>query len=128
MKPKAVEGYILTFGFLCTYKTENIPTGDLVLIDKHLTTIMIRYKRNKYNFENIIKKGMSFFEDYCAGQEVDISVLSFVLQLISKNPNKDKNKVLTQLAQKLNKEHFFSKDEMIRNAKVLVNKYYGLGE
>ena len=54
MKPKVVEGYILAFGFLCTYKTENIPTGDLALI--------------------------------------------------------------------------FSRDEMIRNAKILVNKYYGLGE
>lgn len=128
MKPKAVEGYILAFGFLCTYKTENTTAGDLALIDKHLTIMMTKYKRNKYNFENIIKKGMSFFEDYCVDKEVDISVLSFVLQLISKNPNKDKNKVLTQLAQKLNREHFFSKDETIRNAKVLVNKYYGLGE
>ena len=128
MKPKAVEGYILAFGFLCTYKTENVPVGDLALIDKHLTLMMTKYKRNKYNFENIIKKGMSFFENYCVGQEMDVSVLSFILQLIVKNPNKDKNKVLTQLAQNLNKEHFFSKDEMIRNAKVLVNKYYGLGE
>lgn len=128
MKPKAVEGYILAFGFLCTYKTENAPIDDLALIDKHLTVMMTKYKRNKYNFENIIKKGMSFFEDYCIGQEVDISVLSFILQLIRKNPNRDKNRVLTQLAHNLNREHFFSKDEIVKNARVLVNKYYGLGE
>ena len=61
MKMKSVQGYIVAFGFLTCYKSENPVSGDLALIDKHLTLMMTKYKRNKYNFENIIKKGMSFF-------------------------------------------------------------------
>ena len=57
-----------------------------------------------------------------------MSVLSFVLQLISKNPNKDKKQSFNTISSQFKQRAFFSKDEMIRNTKALVNKYYGLGE
>ena len=64
------------------------------------------------------------FENYCKENDTVISVLSFVVQLIIKNPNWNKNIKLTNLAKELSKEKMFSKEDSIRNSKILVNKFY----
>ena len=124
MNTKSVQGYIVAFGFLTYYKSENPVSGNLALIDKHLELINTKFKRNKINFEKHFKKGADVFENYCKENDTVISVLSFVVQLIIKNPNWNKNIKLTNLAKELSKEKMFSKEDSIRNSKILVNNFY----
>lgn len=126
MNIKALQGYILAFSFLEMYKQEHKDLGDLTLIDNHIQIMMRKHKRNKISFESLLSKGWNFFDEYCGKKEAEMSVLAFILQLIIKNPNKDKNKALTNLAIQINKKELFSKDEAILNAKILVNRFYGL--
>ena len=126
MNIKAMQGYILAFGFMTYYKSENEVKGNLLAIDNQLKLIISKYKRNKINFDKYFRNGADYFENYCKENEVEISILAFVTQLIIKNPNKEKHKLLTELARNLNKEKMFSKEESIVKAKMLVNRFYNL--
>lgn len=124
MKMKAVRGYILATSFLNMYAEEHEIVGDLIPIRATLNAIVNRYvNRSKVNILKEVEKTWEYFSN-CVGEEYTVSVLTFCLQLIIKNPDRDKYKMLTSLALKLNKEHLFSKDEEVRNAKLLINKFY----
>lgn len=126
MKVKAIQGYLLSYNFMLCYKEEKAPLNDLALIDKHLEVIVTAYKRKDINMKKHLHKGWDFFGKYVEDEERPVSVLAFIVQLIIKNPDKNKYKALTNLAIKLNNEKMFSKDSLIFDAKVLVNRFYGL--
>ena len=73
-----------------------------------------------------MEKSWNEIEALTNGEEMELSILSIALDLIAKNPNKDRNLVLTALAMNLKKESRFSKDEMVVNSKRIVNSFYGL--
>jgi hypothetical protein len=126
MKIKAVQGYLMAYNFMLCYKEENTPKNDLALIDKQLEVIVNSYKRKDINMKKHLKLGWEFFGNYVGDEEKPVSVLAFIVQLIVKNPDKNKYKALTNLAIKLNDDKKFSKDSLIFDAKVLVNRFYGL--
>lgn len=124
MKPHAVRGYILATSFINMYAEEHEIVGELVPIRATLNATVAKYiRKNKINIMREVTKSWDYFTK-AVGESYTVSVLTFCLQLIIKNPDKDKNKQLTALAMRLNQEHLFSKDEEIKNAKALINKFY----
>lgn len=126
MKIKAIQGYLMAFNFMQCYKEENTLTDDLKLLNYHLEIILSSYKRKNINLRKNLKVGWDFFGNYVQDQEKPVSILAFIVQLIIKNPDKEKYKVLTNKAFELNKQKRFAKDSLIFDAKVLVNRFYGL--
>ena len=84
------------------------------------------FARKKIDIKKLMEKSWSEIEALTNGEEMELSILSIALDLIAKNPNKNKNLVLTALAMNLKKESRFSKDEMVVNSKRIVNSFYGL--
>lgn len=126
MKVKAVQGYLMAYNFMLCYKEENTPKNDLAMINKHLEVIVNSYKRKDINMKKHLKLGWDFFGNYVGDEEKPVSVLAFIIQLIIKNPDKNKYKDITNLAMKLNDDKKFCRDSLIFDAKVLVNRFYGL--
>lgn len=126
MKIKAIQGYLMAFNFMQCYKEENTLTDDLRHLNYHLELILSSYKRKNINLRKNLKVGWEFFGNYVQDQEKPVSILAFIVQLIIKNPDKEKYKALTNKAFELNKQKQFTKDSLIFDAKVLVNRFYGL--
>lgn len=126
MKIKAIQGYLVAYNFMLCYKEENKLTDDLKYLDYHLELILSSYKRKKINLRKNLVKGWDFFRSYVEDDEVPVSVLAFVVHLILKNPDRDKYKSSTNKAMELNKQKQFSRDALIFDAKVLVNRFYEL--
>ena len=84
------------------------------------------FARKKIDIKKLMEKSWSEIEALTNGKEMELSILSIALDLIAKNPNKNKNLVLTALAMNLKKESRFSRDEMVVNSKRIVNSFYGL--
>lgn len=126
MKIKAIQGYLMAYNFMQCYKEENKLTPDLLHLNYHLEMILQSYKRKNINLRKNLKIGWDFFGNYVQDEEKPVSILAFIVHLIVKNPDKNKYKVLTDKALELNKQKQFSRDELIFDAKVLVNRFYGL--
>ena len=88
--------------------------------------MIIGFARKKIDIKKLMENSWSEIEALTNGEEIELSILSIALDLIAKNPNKDRNLVLTALAMNLKKESRFSKDEMVVNSKRIVNSFYGL--
>lgn len=126
MKIKAIQGYLMAYNFMQCYKEENTLTDDLKHLNYHLELILSSYKRKNINLRKNLKIGWDFFGNYVEDKEKPVSILAFIVQLIIKNPDKEKYKTLTSKAFELNKQKRFTKDALIFDAKVLVNRFYGL--
>lgn len=126
MKLQSVQGYLLATAFLNIYKEENEIVGKLKGIHIFLQQLSMTYMRKGLNINKQLDIIWKKFEQLTNNDERNVSLLTFVFQLIVKNPNKNKYKVLTNLAFELSKEKRFSKEESELEAKKLVNKFYGL--
>jgi hypothetical protein len=119
------QGYLLATGMLNIYFDENKNvTKDLLAVRKDLKKITKSLVSKNIDLKNELKKAWDFFEEN--SENTSVSVLSFALQLVIKNPIV-LDKFLTERCWKLSKEHMFSKDNEITNSKVLVNKFYKRG-
>lgn len=127
MNIKGIQSYCLALGYLCEYERDyNGLQNELKDIKFHLALITKNYVvKNKLNLEKLILKADAKLQEVTNYENaVEASLLTFVLHLIIKNPLANKYKVLTSLAVKLNKEHMFSKDELIKTSKKIANMYY----
>ena len=135
MKPISLQGYTIALGYLVEYETENELKGDLQMV-KFLLQNLVFVKTTKESRSkkqdvktimlSLAKKGYDKIVEITKNDEVEVSCLKFCLQLITKNPNKDKNKELSFLALKLERDNMFSRDLDMINARMVVNKFYGL--
>lgn len=127
MNIKGIQSYCLALGYLCEYEQEYPLQNELKEIKFNLALITRNYvRKNKLDLAKLIKRADDKLQEVINHQKVEASILTFVLHLIIKNPLHSKYKVLTNLAVKLNKEHIFSKDELISTSKGIVNKYYAI--
>lgn len=124
MNKKAVEGYLMARNFMLCYKAENIPKDELALVSLHLDIIIAKYQRGKIPIKKFLNNGWEFFKDVVEDENNHISVLALIIHLILKNPDREKNKKLTNLAESVNKQQMFSKNKLIKDGKKLVNIYY----
>jgi len=124
MNKKAVEGYLMARNFMLSYQAENTPRNELALVSQHLNILVMKYQRGKVPVRKYLNKGWAFFAEAVEDKEKPVSVLALIIHLILKNPDRDKNKALTRLAESLNNQRMFSKNKLIRDAKKLVNVYY----
>lgn len=126
MKIEAIQGYAIALGYLVEYEKEHTLTDELNKIKFYISTIVKGYvERNRLNLMKLIDvsyKKLMVISGY--DKEVAVSVLTFVLQLVLKNPMSAKHKELTNIALKLNKEHLFNKDNDVVMAKKVVNRFY----
>jgi hypothetical protein len=119
-------GYILATSFINIYAEDHkdTMTKDLMAIRKDLKKITIGIKNRGVNIYNELDIAWKYFNEAVGDDKsYTISVLTFVFQFILKNPNRVDN-FLFERTWKLNKEHLFSKDQLIDNAKQLVIKFY----
>jgi len=124
MNYKSLRGYLLATSFLNIYGEDHNINGDLVPILRQLRIITLETcKRNKVSINKELNVAWNWFED-TIDETYTVSILTFALHFIWKNPQRDKYKLLTHLTNGLLKGHLFSKDEEVRSAKVLVNKFY----
>lgn len=125
MNKKAVEGYLMARNFMLCYKAENTPKDELALVSQHLDIMVIKYQRGKINIKKFLDNGWNFFRDVVEDENNPVSVLALIIHLILKNPDREKNKKLTSIAESINKQQMFSKNKLIKDSKNLVNIYYG---
>jgi hypothetical protein len=125
MNKKAVEGYLMARSFMICYRTENTPKNELALVSQHLDIMTVKYQRAKIPINKFLNNGWIFFKDAVEDENNPVSVLALIIHLILKNPDREKNKKITSLAESINKEQMFSKNKLIKDAKNLVNIYYG---
>lgn len=134
MKPKSLQGYTVALAFLEEYQTENelkneLATVKMLLQQLVFTKVSKIARQQKKDFKKVLlsisEKGWIEFEKI-AGKDTVVSCLKFVLQLISKNPDRDKHKMLTSLSINLESENRFSRDEDMVNARDVVNRFYEL--
>lgn len=119
-------GYILATSFINIYAEDHkdTMTKDLMAIRKDLKKITLGIKNRGVNIYNELDIAWKYFNEAVGDDKsYTISVLTFVFQFILKNPNRVDN-FLFERTWKLNKEHLFSKDQLIDNAKQLVIKFY----
>ncbi|MDY0193588.1 MAG: hypothetical protein RBR93_08675 [Aliarcobacter butzleri] len=124
MNKKAVEGYLMARNFMICYKAENTPKDELALVSQHLDIMAIKYQRGKIPIKKFLNNGWDFFRDAVEDESNPVSVLALIIHLILKNPDREKNKKLTSLAETINKQQMFSKNKLIKDGKKLVNLYY----
>lgn len=124
MNKKAVEGYLMARNFMLCYKAENTPKDELALVSLHLDIIIAKYQRGKIPIKKFLNNGWEFFKDAVEDENNQVSVLALIIHLILKNPDREKNKTLTNLAESINKQQMFSKNKLIKDGKKLVNIYY----
>jgi hypothetical protein len=125
---RGLQGHLVALGFLQSYADTHKLNDKLLVIRNQLSIYTFGMcKRNKINSYNEMMRAEKYFHTLL-DQDYSVSLLSFVFQLLIKNPSKDKLKVVTKLAMELSREHMFSKDDEIRNAKIIVNKFYNKGE
>lgn len=124
MNKKAVEGYLMARNFMLCYKAENTPKDELALVSLHLDIIIAKYQRGKIPIKKFLNNGWEFFKDVVEDKNNQVSVLALIIHLILKNPDREKNKKLTNLAENVNKQQMFSKNKLIKDGKKLVNIYY----
>ena len=122
---KAVEGYLMARNFMLCYKAENTPKDELALVSQHLDIIVAKYQRGKLPIKKYLNNGWDFFREKVEDENNPVSVLALIIHLILKNPDREKNKKITSLAESINKQQMFSKNKLIRKGKILVNQYYG---
>lgn len=127
MNKKAVEGYLMARNFMLCYKAENTPKDELALVSQHLDIIVAKYQRGKLPIKKYLNNGWDFFREKVEDKNNPVSVLALIIHLILKNPDREKHKKLTSLAESINKQQMFSKNKLIRNGKILVNHYYRKG-
>ena len=123
MNYKSLNSYLLALVILQTKHDEELPlTGNIETIRNNLfVTMRTKCKQNNINITKQIDK--IWDELVVLSDGVEVSEISFALQLIITNPNRNKHKSLTKLAFETAKEHRFSKDEQVANAKSLVYKF-----
>lgn len=117
-----IQGYILATSFVNMYEHE--PKGDLLFIKQCLNNITHDFCTKKINVKQEVTKAWKHFEKIGELKEINISSLTFVIQLVIKNPMAQKFRLMTDAAIRLNKEHIFSKDMEIINSKKVVNSFY----
>ncbi|MDY0193670.1 MAG: hypothetical protein RBR93_09090 [Aliarcobacter butzleri] len=127
MNKKAVEGYLMARNFMLCYKAENTPKDELALVSQHLDIIVAKYQRGKLPIKKYLNNGWDFFREKVEDENNPVSVLALIIHLILKNPDREKHKKLTSLAESINKQQMFSRNQLIRQGKILVNYYYGKG-
>ena len=124
MKIDSVRGYMLGLAFINIYKEDNKLDGTLSSIYSILFQLNMKYKKNGLNVKKQLEIAWNKFSELTNNDEREVSVLTFLIQLIIKNPNKEKHKLLTNLAFELSKDKRFSKEETDIQAKKLVNEFY----
>lgn len=124
MNKKAVEGYLMARNFMLCYKAENTPKDELALVSLHLDIIVAKYQRGKIPVKKYLNNGWDYFREKVEDENNPVSVLALIIHLILKNPDREKNKKITTIAESINKQQMFSKNKLIKDAKKIVNIYY----
>ena len=125
MKVKANQGYLLALYYLTMYEQENELKNELIEIKNILVIETIKIcKKHKLNLEREFEKSYDYFVKRYGTDSYEISILSMVLQLIARNPSRDKYKKLTDLALKLNRENILCKDSEVVNTRKAVIGFY----
>jgi len=123
MNYKSLDSYLLSVVLLTGKHNDRQLTGDLLILKNRLLLEMRTIcLSNKINIVTRIDKIWKQFVALSDGK-TEVSEIMLALQLITTNRNKNKHKEITTLALNIAKEHRFSKDEHIKNSKVLVHKF-----
>jgi len=123
MNYKSLDSYLLSVVLLAGKHNDRELTGDLLALKNRLLLEMRTIcLSNKVNIVTRIDKIWKQFVALSDGN-TEVSETMLALQLITTNKNKNKHKMITALALNIAKEHRFSKDEAIKNSKVLVHKF-----
>ena len=126
MKPKSIQGYSIALAFINMYEADGNTMDEIHYQIKHeLSKLVFVWRQKGHKILKQIETAWFDFERM-VGQNYTVSALPFALQLIVKNPNKDKHKKLTDLAIQANKMFLFKNEEEIKNSKKLINGWYGL--
>jgi hypothetical protein len=123
MNYKSLDSYLLSVVLLAGKHNDRELTGDLLALKNRLLLEMRTIcLGNKINIVTRIDKIWKQFVALSDGN-TEVSEVMLALQLITTNKNKNKHKMITALALNIAKEHRFSKDEHIKNSKMLVHKF-----
>lgn len=122
----AVKGYIMAYGLITMYCEDNTATTELAIIRFKLYQMIKKFERNKLDIKSLMSKTWIEFDNLTGNQDKELSILSIIFDLIAKNPNKNKNKALTEIVMKLRLGTAYSKDVLIKDSKSVVNSFYGL--
>jgi hypothetical protein len=124
MNYKSLDSYLLSVVLLAGKHNDRELVGDLLALKNRLLLEMRTIcLSNKINIVTRIDKIWKQFVNIASDGECEISEIMLALQLIVANKNRHKHKAITKLALEIAKEHRFSKDEAIKNSKVLVHKF-----
>jgi hypothetical protein len=128
MKADAVQGYVIALSFLNMYESDGNKMDDVhKQIKFELSKIVSVYAR-KHDIKKWIDKAWKRFVDITNGKDATVDALVFSLQLVVKNPTIKKHKLLEAKVREAVKMFLFKREDTIKNAKKIVNKFYNLGE
>lgn len=116
----------MAYSLINMYCEDNTATTELAIIRFKLYQMIKKFERNKIDIKSLMSKTWIEFENLTGNQDKELSILSIIFDLIAKNPNKNKNKVLTEIVMKLRLGTAYSKDVLIKDSKSVVNSFYGL--
>jgi len=123
MKLQSVEGYLLAYSFIESDKSY-LENKTIAQIHKMQQTILSKYSKN-ISFQKLINKMSKKFIPL-ANTEPEIETIVFAVHLIIKNPTINKFKGLKMLALEVNRDYLFSRDEVHKKTKEIVNKFYAM--
>ena len=127
MKHISLAGYSVAHAYLYKHKIDGFEMNDnLHKIFTRLNIIMKSYMRKKHAVLKIQKKALE--KVMGVDDKIEVEIICFIMQLILKNPDKNKNKILTELAEDENRQFLFKKDDVLKNSKSYVNKFYNIGD
>lgn len=132
MKSETVQGIILARAFIAMHQEDKGLMTDnlkklLFLLDKEVRRLILR---TKINPNKQVMKAYDKFQaisiDGKVEDEIEVKGVPFALRLLYRIPNKEKYKQLVKIALDEDKNWKFSSDENVKNAKYIVDRFYGL--
>lgn len=128
MKKQAVQGYTMALSFLNMYESDgNALTHTQKHIQLELSKIVTAHIKKHRDLFKITNQAWDKCLEITNNDAVTVDALTFAVQMVIKNPNQHKHSKLTNLAIEANKEFLFKSQETIKDAKFVVNKFYGRG-
>jgi hypothetical protein len=128
MKMAAVQGYTVALSFLNMYADDGNKMDDIHRQLRFELTKIVTVYAKKHNIRKWIDNAWDRFLEITNNDDTVVDALSFSIQMVLKNPNISKNKILQKKALEANKMFLFKQEDTIKNAKRIVNKFYNRGE
>jgi hypothetical protein len=128
MKMAAVQGYTVALSFLNMYADDGNKMDEIHRQLRFELTKIVTVYAKKHNIRKWIDNAWDRFLEITNNDSTTVDTLSFSIQMVLKNPNISKNKILQKKALEANKMFLFKQEDTIKNAKMIVNKFYNRGE